>query len=344
MAAAELTMDDLEAALAAGEYSSLYLFHGEEDFFVEEAVDRVVNAALKGQDRSFNLDVLSAGEVDPREIVARASAFPMLADRRVVVVRGAEKFADKEIELMLRYVEHPSPTTCFIVAASKLDMRRKLFLALRKKGMAIEFRALRDDRLPGWIEQRVRRRKGTIAPEAAKLLATYVGSSLRDLENEIEKLFLYMGGRTAITADDVATVVGITREFTVFELQKAIGEKNIRRAAMILERMLDAGEQVPRLISFLTGYFATLWRLHDLRRRGVDDREVAGELKINPYFLKEYLDALRRFTVSDIESGFASLVDADEAAKSTATDPRQLMHTLLVRLIGLDRADSSNAA
>lgn len=344
MASADLTMDDLEAALAAGEYASLYLFHGEEDFFVEEAVDRVVDAVLKGQDRSFNLDVLSAGEVDPREIVARASAFPMMADRRVVVVRDAEKFADKEIELMLRYVEHPSPTTCFIVAASKADMRRKLFLALKKKGMAIEFRPLRDDRLPGWIEQRVRRRKGTITPDAAKLLSTYVGSSLRDLENELEKLFLYMGGRTAITADDVATVVGITREFSVFELQKAIGEKNIQRSAMILERMIDAGEQAPRLISFLTGYFATLWRLHDLRRRGADDRSVAGELKINPYFLKEYLDALRRFSASDVESAFAYLVDADEATKSTATDPRQLMHTLLIRLTGLDRADSSNAA
>ena len=153
-----------------------------------------------------------------------------------------------------------------------------------------------------------------------------------------------MGGRTSITADDVATVVGITREYSVFELQKAVGGKDIRRAAMVLERILEAGERLPLLISVLTSYFATLWRLSDLRRRGVNDQALAAELKINPYFLKDYLDALRRFPESDIESAFSHLVDADEATKTSSADPRQVMHTLLIRLMGLDKADSSHAA
>jgi DNA polymerase-3 subunit delta len=344
MAAGDLNMEDLEASLAAGKIDSLYLFHGEEDFFVGEAVDRVVDAALRGADRSFNLDVLSAGDADPREIVARASAFPMMADRRVVVVRDAERFGEKDVDLMVRYAEHPSPTTCFILAASKADMRKKLFATFRKKGMAIEFKGLKEYQVPGWIEQRVRRRKGTIEAEASKLLSTYVGSSLRDLENELEKLFLYLGGRMSITADDVATVVGVTKEFTVLELRDALGEKSIRRAATIMEHMLEAGEEVPRLIANLTGFFSTLWHVSDLRRHGSDDRAIAAELSVHPFVVKKCSEALRRYSVAEIEAAFSHLVDADEATKTTAADPRQVMHTLLVRLTGLDRADSSNAA
>jgi DNA polymerase-3 subunit delta len=339
MAAEDATTDTLEASLKRGKFSTLYLFHGEESFLIDEALHMLVNAAIDESQRAFNLDVVSANDVDARDIVARASAFPMMADRRVVVVRDVERLAERDMELLRHYVETPSATTCLVCTAAKADMRRKLFTTIKKNGVAIEFKELYENQLPSWIDQRVRKRKGTITPEAAKLVAAYVGSSLRDIENELEKLFLYLGGRTEITADDVATVVGFTREYNVFELQKAVGEKNLRRAAAILERILDAGERLPLLISVLTSYFATLWKMADLRKRGVAERDLAAEVRVNPYFLREYLDVLRRYSLQEIEMAFEHLVTADEQSKSTGSDPKQIMHLLLVRLTGAEHEE-----
>jgi DNA polymerase-3 subunit delta len=341
MAAEGMTLEDLETSLKRGKISPLYLFHGEESFLVDEALAKLIDAALDESQRAFNLDVLSANDVDARDIVARASAFPMMAERRIVVVRDVERLGERDLELLQHYVEMPSPTTCLVLVAARADKRRKLFATIRKTGVAIEFKELYENQLPSWIEERVRRRRGTITPDGAKLLAAYVGSSLRDIENEIEKLFLYLGGKTGIAADDVATVVGFTREYNVFELQKAIGEKNIRRAAGILERILDAGERLPLLISVLTSYFATLWKLADLRRRGVGDRDLAAEVRINPHFLKDYLDVLRRYSPAEIEQAFEHLLTADEQTKTTGADPKQIMHVLLVRLVGAEAAEKA---
>ncbi len=337
------TTEDLERSLRQGQVLPLYLFTGEETFLIDEALRLIISAALDESDQAFNLDILSGDDIDARDIVARASAFPLMAERRVVVVRDVERLGERGLELLSRYVDSPSPTTCLVLIAAKADMRRRVYASVRKKGMAIDFKDLPDSQLPAWIEQRVRRRKGSITQDAAKLLAAYVGSSLRDLENELEKLFLFLGGRTSITADDVAVVVGFTREYNVFELQKAVGEKNARRAAMILERILDSGERIPMLISILTSYFATLWRIADLRRRGVPDRDLAAEVRVNPYFLKEYLDVLRRFTMQEIEKAFEHLVIADEQSKSTGSNPKQIMHNLLVRLIGLDDSEQESS-
>ncbi len=336
MAGGGLTFDDLDSALRGGTLAPLYLFHGEETLLVDEAVQRVVDTAVGGGDRAFNLDVLSASDNDARDIVSRASSFPMMAERRVVVVRDVERMDEKGLELLTHFVENPSPTTCLVLVAAKADMRKKPFTTIRKNGVAIEFKALYDNQLPAWIEKRVLQLGKTIAPEAGKLLAAYVGSSLRALDNEIDKLMLFILDRPSISADDVAAVVGFTREFSVFELQKAVGAKNLPRAVEIMERMIDAGAGLPFVFTMLTSYYATLWKLADLRRRGVAERELAGEARINPYFFREYLEALRQHGVRDIEQAFSHLAEADEQSKTGSRDPRQIMHLLLIRLIGYE--------
>jgi DNA polymerase-3 subunit delta len=338
MAGGGLSFDDLDAALRGGTLASLYLFHGEETLLVDEAVQRVVDTAMGDADRAFNLDVLSGSENDARDIVSRASSFPMMSERRVVVVRDVERMDGKGLELLTHFVENPSPTTCLVLVAAKADMRKKPFTTIRKNGVVMEFKALYDNQLPAWIEKRVLRLGKTIAPEAGKLLAAYVGSSLRALDNEIDKLMLFIRDRTSISADDVAAVVGFTREFSVFELQKAVGAKNLPRAVEIMERMIDAGAGLPFVFTMLTSYYATLWKLADLRRRGVAERELAGEAGINPYFVREYLEALRQHGVGEIEQAFSHLAEADEQSKTGSRDPRQIMHLLLIRLIGYEPA------
>ncbi|MDH3251728.1 MAG: DNA polymerase III subunit delta, partial [Ignavibacteria bacterium] len=173
-----------------------------------------------------------------------------------------------------------------------------------------------------------------IANEATQLLSASVNPSLREIQNELEKLYVYIGERTSITADDVSAVVGVSREYNIFALQQAIGVRDLPRAMLILERMIDAGEQPTLIIFMLTRYFVTLWKLLELKSRGSSPQELSRELKINPYFFREYLEALQHYSKEQIEQSFGTLAGADEQLKTTSSKPKLVMEVMLVGLAG----------
>lgn len=333
MAKDNLTYDDLIASLERRSLAQVYLLYGEEDFLAEEGTNAVIAAALEVPEREFNLDVLRGSEADVRDVLSLASSFPMMAERRVVVLKEVERMSPKEMELVAGYVDNPSPSSTLVLVALKADMRRRPFSVIKRSGAAFECKPLYENRIPGWIESRVAQRQAAITPEACKMLAAYVGNSLRGLSNEIEKLFTYLGDTQTITAEDVSAVVGMSKEYGVFELQRAIGAKDLKRSAEILEHMLEAGENVPFIIIMLTSYFVTLLKLHDLSLKGSSDRELASEARVHPFFLKEYLEAVRTYPRSEIENAFGILARADERVKTSSGDDGSVLHAMLIELL-----------
>jgi DNA polymerase-3 subunit delta len=341
VAARGSTEDSLRTELTKGKFRTAYLLYGEEDLLLEEALHAIIERALEGADRGFNLDVLRGTDADGRDIVARASSFPMMADRRVVVVREVDRLGGRDPELLAAYVEHPSPSTCLVLAGTKPDFRRKPFAAIRKEGGAFEFRPLHEDDAGAWIEARVVRAGRTIAPAAAKLLTSIVGTSLRDLQNEIDKLLIFAADRKELSETDVAAVAGVSREFSIFELQKALGNLQTGRAMMIMERMLESGERVPMIVASLTTFYASLWKLVDCRRRGVPRAEQAAVAQVNPVYFREYGDAIARMTGNECEQAILALSRTDELTKTTRREPGHLMTELVLRLCG--EADAGEA-
>jgi DNA polymerase-3 subunit delta len=254
----------------------------------------------------------------------------MMAGRRVVVVRELDRVPNKE--LLSGYLDHPSETTCLVLQTSKADLRRKPYSAVKRHGTVIEFRHLYDSQIPGWITGQVTAQGRTIAADAARMLATYVGQSLREIRSEIEKLFLYTGDRREIRLDDVQAVVGASREYNVFELQRAVGGRLISRAVFITDRMLEAGESPVWIVVMLTRFFTLLWRLHDMRHRGVPAATQAAEAGLAPFQMKELAEAAVHHDASDCEQAFGALIAADEQLKSSVMEPRVVMEVLMVRL------------
>lgn len=331
MAKQGISADEVRAAIARKELSPVYLFHGKEDFLIEEMTDAIIETALSRQQRGFNLDVVYGGETDARDVMSHATSFPMMAERRVVVVRDVDKLPNSE--LLANYIENPLPSTCMVLVSSKPDFRRKPYLTARRKGVEVEFKPLYDNQVPAWVAQRVKRRGKAIDTEAARLLAAYTGTSLRDIQNEIDKLFIYVGERPQITEDDVRSVVGMSKEFNVFELQKALGGGDLARSVEIMHMMLDAGENPTGIIVMLTRYFNSLWKLQFVRTQKASASEQSSTAGINPYFLNEYTAALSVFSKPDIENAFVMLASADEELKTKSTDPRQVMQRLVISLL-----------
>jgi DNA polymerase-3 subunit delta len=338
-----LTSPELFASLARGDVAPVYLLYGEEDFLAEEALNAILQAALAGDDRTFNLDVLGGGETDGRDIVARASSFPMVGRRRVVVVREADKLSPHDCELLAVYAGEPSPSTCLILIAGKPDMRKKPFATIRKSGWALECKRLYENQIPAWIAEAVRKGGHRIEPEAAKLIAAYIGTSLREIRSELEKLYIYIDSRKEITAGDVSALVGMSKEYSPFELQKVVGRRETARAMTILEEILEAGGGAPLIIATMTNYFLTLWKLHDLRRRGVTQKDQAAQARVHPFFMQEYQEALGFQPSASCERALLLLAVADEQSKSGVYDVRQVMESLILRLCGAEERNIGRA-
>lgn len=321
----------LEAACRKKEFSPLYFLYGEEDFLFDEAIDLIVTHAVDEATRGFNLDVVYGSSVEAKDVVTLLSQFPMMAERRVVVLKEVEKVANKD--LLLPLIEHQVPSTVAVfTAASKPDFRLKFYKALQQHAVAFECKPLYENQVFPWIVERVRKLGKTISPEAAQLMQAHVGNSLREIQNEISKLLIFIGEQQTIGIEDVTRIVGMSKEYNVFELEKKLGSKSIAASLEILQRMLDAGESPIAMVVQLTRYFQKLWLLQELQSKRIDDAQIASMLRIGPFFLKEYRDAARTYSSRELELAFQSLLDADQQLKLSG-DPVTVMTLLILRII-----------
>ncbi len=160
-----MTPEDFHSALRQRQFRSVYLLYGEEDFLIDEMVQSFIKTAVDEGTRGFNLDIVYGSDLEAKDVVALASAYPMMAERRVVVVRDFDRLRNNE--QLIGYIEQPSETTSLLLLAEKVDMRRKPYVTLKTKAEIIECRPLYDDRVPDWIISRVKERGKVITSEGA---------------------------------------------------------------------------------------------------------------------------------------------------------------------------------
>ncbi|HLX12965.1 MAG TPA: DNA polymerase III subunit delta [Bacteroidota bacterium] len=325
----------LRAALKKKQFAPVYLFHGDEDFLIEEYVDLLLSGALEEGSKSFNFDVLWGGETEAKAIASNAAMFPMMAERRVVVVKEFEKLADKEE--LASYIEHPSPTTVLLLIAAATDFRLKIYKTLRENSYHFpRFREYDTRGVRSWIQQRFEERSRSISPEAVDLFLARSDRSLRELSNEIDKLILYAGERKKIEEDDVSEIVGISKENNVFALQNAVGEKNIGRAVAIMEELTGRGESPNGLVAGLASYIQKVWVLQEMVRQGKPNVEIASFLNLPPTFnsaIEGYTQAARKYSGEELEHACMALEETDILLKSSGGDKNIAMTTLLFRII-----------
>ncbi len=327
--ATELSVEALRNQLRSAAPRPVYLLYGEEDLLVAEATDAIIEAALGGGDPSFNLDVLYGSDVDGNDVVARAVAFPMMSERRSVVVREMEKLTDRDT--LLPYLQNPAPTTVLVLQAIKPDFRTTLFKHLRDSAVMVKCRRLYENELPEWITARVRRMGKRIEPDAAQLVQAYVGRSLREIDNELEKMRTFVGEAPSITVEHVREITGLTRDHTIFELQKAIGRNDLRRSLSILEHMLRNGESAIGIVVMLTKYFQKLMILHDPEKSRLNDAGVARYLGLRETQMRElrdYRQAAGAFPPRRLRKCFEELLSADEQLKLSGEERTVMMLAL----------------
>jgi DNA polymerase-3 subunit delta len=347
-----ISPDSLDTSIKHGKIEPLYFLFGEEEFLIEESLDRIVAAAVDESTRSFNFDLLHGSEATINDVIDRAQSYPLMSERRVVVVKELDRIFSLRgkpdaASPFARYLANPLPSTTLVMTAATSDFLTKgksgsgakaPYDAIVGNATSVQFKKIYDRELPSWVASRIKARGKEITPEGVELFVGYTGSALRVLHNEIEKLFTYVEDRKRITVDDVRAVVGTSKTYNVFELQKAVGAKQLELAVEIAVQMLRAGEPEQLILTMLTRYFTILWRLPELRSTTRDQNELARSVGISSFFIAEYLAASAKYSVAQVQNAFEALLHADITLKSTNASPSTVLQMMLVSII---QGDSS---
>jgi len=294
----------------------LFVVAGNEEFLREEAIEVILKNSIPEKDRGLHASVFYADDVNGEELYNSITSYSMFSPHKVIVIRGCNKLKSNATNLLISYIESPADSTVIIFEAEKLPAKNVFFKKLKEKACIVEFKKLYERQIPAWITDRVSKQGKKITEKAVSLLFDYIGLNLRQIANEIDKCILYIKDRDTIEEDDIANIVGIVREYNIFELRNAVGEKKIFDGIRIITKMIELGESLPGIIVRLTMYFNMLGKIVFTKTQGKSLDELRSQLGIHPFFWKETIKQAKNFSEDSLKRCFETLLDADYKAKT----------------------------
>jgi len=338
--------------LNSGNLKPIYYLYGEEDFYLDQLLE-LFSKVIPAEQKDFNFDLLYGQDVSPAQALSIARSFPMMAERRVLILRnflqlkkgGGDDGAPRgHINDFIQYIENPNPSTLLVCFDEKKPAGNTNIGKAFKKSKDVgfhEFERMPDYLIPDWVIDWVRsHHTKNIEPAAAQLLAQFVGNNLQLLSTEIDKVCTFVDTADTVSEADVKKIIGSYREFTAIELKDAIISRNLEQALYISEQMLqhtksDTGELI-RTVGFFNSVFVNVWQILRLSEKGFAKNQVQSELGINNnwYFNKLWDDA-SNFRYAEMPRIFEALLDADRSVKGFSTlDSTSILFFLVKRIIG----------
>ena len=315
--------------------SPLYLFYGEEEFLIQEALDLIIETVVEPGARDFNFNVLYCRDTSASDIVNLAQTLPFMSEMRLVIAKEIDAFKAADVEELTPYLKDPSPSTCLVLVSNQGRYDKKAVVsAVEAKGGVIRFYPLLDREIVGWIESRAQSAGVTIQRDAAQYLWQTVGNDLQKIKNELEKVKIYLKDRTSITFDDVKTVVGDFREYSSFDLAAALGQKNREKAFSILSRLLQEGEAPVGLLGSIAWNFRRLLQAKAMEAAGIGSDEILKKLRVIFHQAGLFKEQMRQYTMAELQEAFSVMLEADRALKSSGLNGRLVLERMILRLCG----------
>jgi DNA polymerase-3 subunit delta len=329
--------------LKAGQYAPVYFLHGEETFYIDLIANYIENNALSESERGFNQVIMYGKDVSVAAILTNARRYPMMSERQVVIVKEAQDVPDlnKEIgvKLMLDYLTKPTPSTILVFCHKHkpIDKRRELGKKIDQfRIVVMTTKKLYDNQLPEFVYEYTQEKKVRIEDQAVHVLCEYVGNDLHRIANEIDKLTISLSSNDTISVDDVMSQVGVSKEYNIFELQRAILKRDSVVANKIVNYFASNTKKNPMIpvVAFLYSFFSKLLIAAQVGNKS--EKGLASELKVSPYAVRDYTLALRQFPLPKILDNLGSIKEADLKLKGVntgSTDEGQIFRELIWRIM-----------
>jgi DNA polymerase-3 subunit delta len=333
----ELDYDQFRSRAKERRLDSLYLLVGDEQYLHDRAL-RLLYGTVDEASRSFNISVLSVGadagngqQVTAAMVVDAANQYPMMSDRRIVVVRDFEKLNEDQADPLIEYLKRPAPTTVMAFQAASVDKRRKLTAALMKTCTVVSLDRLSDRRLVGWADRYLRQLGCTIERNALGQLIGLIGNDMSRLARELDKLAAYSGGGM-INSEAVGNLVGRAREHRSWDLWDAIVERDRKKALRLTARLLDDGSDPLALVGSLAGLYRRMLKAKELMARGASSEEVGKATGQYGQRGASFNARVLRTSREEIVHGLRRLAQVDNAIKNSEATARLQVEYLVAEL------------
>lgn len=323
-------------------YKPLYLLHGEESHYIDVISDALEDTVLQESQKGFDQIVLYAKDTDIPTIINMSKRYPMLSDHQVIIVKEAQGLEWKKEQtqaLLTKYVENPTPTTILVFAYKHgtLDKRLKLYKLIDKKGVAFESKRLYENQIVNWIVDEVQNNGRRINQQVAALMAEYLGTSLSKIANELQKILLNVSSGEEVSIKHVEDNIGISKDFNVFELNKALSIRNATKAYQIVNyfEANPKANPIQLVMGSVAAYFIRLLKYHYLSDKS--PQNIAKVLGVNPYFVREYDTAARNFNMRKTFDIISILREYDLKCKGLDVSPHvthgELMREMVFKIL-----------
>lgn len=335
--------ESILTSLKSRKFAPVYFLQGDEPFYIDQIASFIEDNVLSESEKGFNQTIVYGRDVNVSAILNHARRFPMMAERQVVIVKEAQNISDLNKEagskMLLGYLEKPVPSTVLVFCHKNksLDKRKALGKSIDKLTVNLVTKKIYDDKLPAWIENFVSQSGYKITHKAVRMLADAIGANLERISNEIDKIAINIPEGGQIDEVLVHKYVGISKDYNVFELQKALAIKDVVKAMTITNYFEANSKKNPLIpiIAILYGFYSKL--LIAVSQRDKSPNGIATALKMNPYFAKDYQMAASKYNLSQVVSGIHHIRLADLKSKgvdsSGSVTDGQLLKELVFKLL-----------
>lgn len=334
-----VTYEDIISDLKNRIFKPVYFLAGEESYYIDLITEYIQEKVLPESEKAFNQIILYGDDTNIASIIDTARRFPMMSSHQVLIIKEAQSL--KKLDDLIIYLEKPLLSTILVFnyKYKTIDKRTRLYKTLENNGIYFESARVRDYLIPAWIERYLMLKGIKTDPSAGAMLTEYLGTDLHKIVNELDKLIITLpAGKPFITTALIEKNIGISKDYNNFELQKAIGEKNILKANIIIHYFANNPKDNPITLSIasLFGFFSKLLTFHYLTDKSKNN--VAAVLKVNPFFVKEYENSASKYDASKTMQIISFLRIYDLKSKGfgdPGTEPGDLLKELVYKILHL---------
>lgn len=308
-----LTENQLITDIKSGKFKNVYLITGDENYSIDTISDCFEQYVVAEDFRDFDQTILYGRDVLMEDIITAAKRFPMMSEYQLILVKEAQDI--KKWDSLVTYLDNPQSRTVivFCYRHKSMDKRTQVYKAIAKHGIVFESKKMYDNQVPMWILSYVQENGYTISQRGAAIIAESIGNDLSKIVNELSKVFIIQPKGTQITENTIEENIGISKDYNVFELQNAIGRKDVLRCNKIVNHFAANPKDNPiqAILPNLYAYFIKVMVYHQLD----DKSKAASVLGVNTFFVKDYQQAASNYSLPKLASIIGYLKDADLKSK-----------------------------
>lgn len=311
----------------------IYYLCGEDSYNIDITLAHIQKKAAPFIASDFDKETIYGENKTYIEVIDFAQAFPFGSEKKLIIFKQAEKPKDKKE--LVRYIESPAEFTILICIhdGTISNPESEPYNTLLKNGYLFQAKELKGKHLLDWLLSEIESRGKKITNENAGLMIDIVGESKQLLELQLDKILLFLGEKDEITLEAVTSLSTRLKEYSIFDLQNAIGKKNKELALKYAYNLLEKGNDLVMILAMLTKYFTGLARVSELISTNVNEYQAARIVGTHPYYYKDYIEARSKYSDKEIVNAFRALLNADLTNKTTQTDQRTIITLLIAEII-----------